>query len=52
MVEFKIDARSLREFADIVVSLNQEAKIDFTNKGLSTKIIDPAHIANGTFRNR
>jgi len=45
MVEFKIDARSLREFADIVVSLNQEAKIDFTNKGLSTKIIDPAHIA-------
>ncbi len=45
MVEFKIDARSLREFANIVVSLNQETKIDFTSKGLSTKVIDPAHIA-------
>lgn len=45
MIQIKVDAKTIREFSNIIITLVQEAKVDFKADGISAKVMDPARVA-------
>ncbi len=45
MLQLKVDAKTIREFSNIIIILVPEARIDFKQDGLFSKVMDPAHVA-------
>ena len=45
MLQIKIDAKTMREFSNIIITLVPEARVDFRPDGIYTKVMDPAHVA-------
>ncbi|MEM3313375.1 MAG: hypothetical protein QXT48_03265, partial [Thermoplasmatales archaeon] len=45
MLEIKVDAKTIREFFNLILTLVQEARVDFKSDGISSKVMDPARVA-------
>jgi proliferating cell nuclear antigen len=45
MLQIKVDAKTIREFSNIILTLVQEARVDFKPDGISAKVMDPARVA-------
>ncbi len=45
MIQIKVDAKTIREFSNIILTLVQEARVDFKPDGISSKVMDPARVA-------
>jgi proliferating cell nuclear antigen len=57
MIQIKVDAKTMREFSNVIITLVQEARVDFKADGISAKVMDPARVAmisvdikNGAFQ--
>jgi len=45
MLQMKVDAKTIREFSNVIITLVPEARFDFKPEGLFSKVMDPAHVA-------
>ncbi|MGC8645185.1 MAG: DNA polymerase sliding clamp [Thermoplasmata archaeon] len=45
MLQIKVDAKTIREFSNLILTLVQEARVDFKPDGISSKVMDPARVA-------
>ncbi|MEM0141114.1 MAG: DNA polymerase sliding clamp [Thermoplasmatales archaeon] len=45
MLQIKVDAKTIREFFNLILTLVQEARVDFKPDGISSKVMDPARVA-------
>lgn len=45
MLQIKVDAKTIREFSNVIITLVQEARVDFKPDGISAKVMDPARVA-------
>jgi proliferating cell nuclear antigen len=45
MIQIKVDGKTIREFSNLILTLVQEARVDFKPDGISAKVMDPARVA-------